>query len=329
VFARIKEWQYAVVPANQVITPNKALGLSTFLGVDGHAATAEIRPTPSYNIRRHLYDIAYGLVTTDAYLRRYPKWKDVRMVALPYVGQEALGGHIHATLFVMDPTMWKLQLTNRVYLRDFDIYNPQAPTTPANQSITNMCVKHLEDINAERTVTPDLFGRVLNYLLAPFERWIQPWHSRIRRNHNYGTETGGDLIRYSYLPRPERMPKFNDWAYLHFEYRLPSTWLANPWLAYAYLGLAKFSLLNWDTIVPLIRGRDTSTDVRAASSEPDNGRFWQIFIDRWREIRGKRMLESADLHELDTVFDFLRDSREQIFAPYAGIQIDAWRKLLE
>src|SRR5437773_4192687 len=81
VFARIVEWQPHIIPANILITNNKTQGLASFIGCDGHPATAELRPPPAHNVRRHMYDIASALVAIEDFLKKRPSFKDLKMVA--------------------------------------------------------------------------------------------------------------------------------------------------------------------------------------------------------------------------------------------------------
>ena len=89
----------------------------------------------------------------------------------------------------------------------------------------------------------------LGYLMGPLENWTQPWPGRLARNNRYGPAMG-DPIRWLTTDRP-KMDKYDKWGFIHFEYRVPSTWLQHPWLAYAYLAMTKFTWLNWDLVVPL------------------------------------------------------------------------------
>src|SRR6266498_3732897 len=119
-----------VMPANYMITANKTIATRAFIGTDGHATTAEMRPNPSHNVGRHLYDIAYGLHETAKWLEKHKRYTKVFMTAQPFVFDEPLGGHIHCSFFLDEPLTKQVQALNRSYHGDRIVaFDPQQPAT--------------------------------------------------------------------------------------------------------------------------------------------------------------------------------------------------------
>lgn len=192
--------QGKVVPAP---TFTGTADLHSFIGVDGHNATAELRPKPWFNVKRALLDLAVGIHYAHQASQDYSP--TTRLVALPVVLNEVLGGHIHASYFAPDGA------------------------------------------NEHSSVW---FASVLGKLLIPLEASLQPFELRSQRNMRYGI--GRDVVRPGESSTPKVLPRtIRYWCYRHLEYRMPSSWLHHPILAYLYLGLAKFSLLNPDVVSEL------------------------------------------------------------------------------
>src|SRR5207253_1065765 len=101
-------------------------------------------------------------------------------------------------------------------------------------------------------ISMKVWSQALDTLLLPFEAWIQPWWLRVERNNKYGN--GADNVRMGMATRPN-MPLYKDWAFVHYEYRLPSTWLVHPTLAYVYMALVKLCAMNWPLIQALTKDR--------------------------------------------------------------------------
>jgi len=350
VFSAVKEWNHTIVPATDVITHNKAFGLTTFIGLDGHAQTAELRPTPSYNVRRHLLDIASAISSIDDYLKRNKKWRDagVNIYAHPYVKNEPLGGHIHFSFFLNDPLVAELQRCNYVFGQGgWQQHNPTMPYSGSGAIVQAKMEQVGLAINKRETMSPANFLIAMNYLLVPLEHWVQPWATRINRNTKYGT-AAGDPVRMMYSTRPE-MPKYDNWAYLHYEYRVPSTWLVHPWLAYTYFALAKLTVLNLGPIMKMaltpenkkidkeekknvigaLGGIPAPTAVIKSLEEPQNETFLQSLRDRLYAVEQlPKLNRSADLDSLQLALRYLAANREIWFNPYYPVAVEAWRKLI-
>ena len=330
VFGEIKEWSQFLVPADQLITKNRQKGLSAFIGTDGHMATAELRPTPAHNIRRHLFDIATALVTIDDYLKDHKTRKNLVMIAQPFVKNEALGGHIHISFFVNNPDIRDLLRYNYIYGTDsFVAFDRNSQASPPSMSLSKQmfAVEALASVN--RTPTPFVFVKVMNYLLRPFECWVQLWSSRISRNRlraSDGSHYGDEFdIRWLASERPA-MPKYHDWAYLHYEYRIPSTWLTHPWLAYAYLALTKLVVLNYEKITDLVivdHQRLTVTDVH-----PANDKFKDIFMERLAKVLSGSYKVTNDIEDLGHAINIISENRLNWWSPAIGVFMKDWRELL-
>lgn len=322
-FGTHSEWKTSTMPANNVITNNRALGLTTFIGLDGHPATAELRPPPARNVRRHLYDIAHGLVELQSSLAAREKLSKLRMFALPVVGGEPLGGHVHASLWIDDPTMKQLQDANYLYMRQWVLLDERRRAADStSREVRALMARHVSEIEQGKAFSIGMFERVMNYLLVPFEFWVQPWHSRVDRNARYGR--GNDNVRRVPSERPV-MPRYADWAYVHFEYRVPSTWLVHPYLAYAYLALAKLTLLNFERLAQLTNGT-TKGDIPRSLAEPANGKYQQTLLDRLTALRKtEKFRSSADTNNLDAILDACGKERLRWFTTGA-VDTEAWRR---
>lgn len=324
-FCRVTEWTHTVVPATDVITANKALGLTTFIGLDGHAATAELRPSPAHNVWQHVHELAYAMARIEEYLRTNKKMKakDVRMFAQPYIGSEPLGGHIHVSAFVEDADMKAAQdknLTLNQHTGQWQAINGNVPAGSVSGlgSVLERLASRAANGEAMTSVN---FGRTMDYLLLPFERWSQPWHGRLKRNSKYGANA--DTVRIASSPRPA-MPKFTNHAYVHYEYRMPSTPLVHPMLTYAYLALAKLTLLNWEKLSEIALKHPTAP--LPNSSEPDNQKSWQQFKDRLAGLEKTGLRITTDLKQLRPALTTIGDEREKWFNPFNPVNVEAWRK---
>lgn len=330
-FARVLEWTPIVVAASKIITANKERGLASFIGVDGHPATAELRPPPAHNIKRHLYDIAVALDATDTYLKKRKDTRDVIIIGQPIIAQEPLGGHIHITMFVNDPIHKALQDANYMLgSAGFTPLDPNRLQTPLTPDLRAKLDAHAVSSSAGETISPGRFNEVMAYLILPLECWAQPWSSRVARNSRYGP-TAGDPVRWMVTPRPD-MPKFNAWAYVHYEYRVPSTWLAHPWLAFAYFALAKIAAVNFSLLAPIARKHFKERippRTLGGVPVPLNDAYYEQLTDRLTNLRDNTAaLFTRDTAELPKALDFIRDHRERWFSTPTSVDMIAWRSLL-
>mgnify|MGYP001575345388 FL=1 len=326
VIGRVQEWTTLVVPASEIISSNRGAALQSFIGTDGHPSTAELRPPPAHNIRRHLMDIAAALDAVDIVLKaRQHQYPGLTMFASPVVGGETQGGHIHVSAFVNHPGAIVAERRNLVYTgTDFTTLsdNRGAPgERPLTSSEALALQEYAQLAYQDGLFTSNTFSLAMNYLLVPFERWIQPWFARISRNGSYGGE--GQEVRWTAGPRPS-MPRFYEWAYYLFEYRTPSTWLTHPWLAYAYLALTKLTILNFEQARELALNRAVIPPL--SGREPKNAVWGKEFADRYANTT--RFKFTNDIKQLEEAIQICAKERERWFAPNTPIHIDAWRKLL-
>mgnify|MGYP001589654375 FL=1 len=324
-FVDRQEFRPTIYAANSVITAGRAVALNTFIGTDNHQTTAEMRPGPAHNIGRHLYDIAYGLHETDKWLAGHKRYNTLKMTAQPVVLDEPLGGHIHCSLFVDEPLTKFAMSTNRVYKNDRLVaYDPTQPTTPLTSDATEKLTKYAKLAYDHQLLTGEVFGQVMDHLCWPFECAVQPWWDRVRRNGRYGALAGtGEKVRQN-ASYPQNASKYKDLAYLHYEYRSPSTWLVHPWLAYAYLALGKLSILNLSLILEQLG----KPKLPKLTTSPMNDELREIFNRRLQVIKTKGRW-SRDIRDLEQVVDACFANRAAWFEiPGQPIDIDAWRRLL-
>ena len=323
VFGQTKEFVTMVVPASDVVGGRE---LTAFIGTDGHPSTAELRPPPAHNIRRHLMDIGAALDMVDLVLKRQVKYPGLNMYAHPVIGSDPLGGHIHVSVFLNNLGAWCAQQANLMHNgSDFTFLDGRdAPNTADWSDRMREVITSYSQLAARREIfTSYTFGQVMSYLLRPFENWIQPWFSRAQRNGSYG---GSDLdVRHTSSSKP-KAPLFSEWAYYHFEYRIPSTWLTHPLLAYAYLSLTKLLMLNFTKVLPL------ALQAKLPPPNPNRGSYndeWQaIFVTRLRALLALNPIITNDIKQLETAIQTCSEQREMWFTPGTPIQVDAWRKLL-
>lgn len=329
--ASFKEFDLQILPASALISNNKSVALNSFIGTDGHNNIGELRPRPCHNIRQHLYDIASGLIAIDEYIHRR-KLINTAIYANPDINGETLAGHIHMSFFVDEPATVAALRAGRIMGMDGTLVNsltcgmntPPAPPPPIE--LIPILAAYAEQAAANELVTPLVMATTMGYLLKPFEWWIQPWHARVRRNRYYGL--GRDEIRWQQDGNPITRPKLAGYAWLHFEYRTPSTWLVHPWLAYTYLALAKLTMTNWQLIQRLLTDKKLMRDVAFSSPEPGNEEAEKLFRERWRGFLSGGGRITRDATHIVRSLEMCADNREDWFSNHGKIQTEAWRGLL-
>ena len=325
------EFEFKTIPAYKLISNNKQLTLNSFIGTDGHNSIGELRPRPSHNIRQHLYDIAAAIITIDEHIKIRKDLKHISIYATPELGGETLAGHIHISFFVDDPLTKQALLATRIQSLNGALINGHVCglNTPSPPPITNpftvaMLAEYAEEAAAERLVTPLVVARSMSFLLDPLELWLQPWFSRKRRNHTYGL--GNDVVRWQQDGRnPLTRPKLVNYAWMHFEYRTPSTWLVHPWMAYVYLALVKLTMVNWP-LIQTIRN-DPTGGFNPMTVEPKNNEAKALFMRRWSLFKEKGRI-TRDASYIERAIRACGDNREEWFSNYGKIRVEAWRGLL-
>jgi len=189
----------------------------------------------------------------------------------------------------------------------------------------SLIARYVEEAEAGRLLTPRVFAQGMSFFLDPLEWWLQPWHSRIRRNRHYGT--GNDIVRWQQDGlNPLTRPKLADYAWMHFEYRTPSTWLVHPSLAYTYLALAKTTMVNWQLIQELqVKLPDS---VRSMTPEPQNASAATVFLERWNYFKSHKGRITRDALYLDRAIQTCANSRDDWFSTHGKVRVEAWRGLL-
>src|SRR5512144_3157417 len=99
-FVRRADLDFIITPACDILGKDKNKTTSSFIGTDNRPVLAELRPTPSHNLKRHLYDIAYALSVSQKYVDE--KRAGHFLFATPHLHHETLGGHIHISGFIDD-----------------------------------------------------------------------------------------------------------------------------------------------------------------------------------------------------------------------------------
>lgn len=327
-FVRRADFDWIITPAYEILGRDKAKTTASFIGTDSRPVIMEIRPNPARNLKRHLYEIAYALNKAQEYVDASSKWKGLALMAHPHLLGENLGGHIHVSMFLRGPMYQKMKDNG---------YTFQSPANPGVLAYSNRGPARGEV--PDDAYGPADWGAAMNYLLMPFEKWVQPWVAREQRNGAYGSEDGHDLVRIG----TSKPPKWeHNGHYVHWEYRLPSTWLRHPWLAYAYLGLAKLSALNMEEVsklafkekpprrkkqATLAVGGDAPTQFHAIK-EGDPVEFGKMFRERLARLMTGRPRFSSDIRNLLDVVMRCGTEREAWFSKASAVDVAAWRKML-
>ena len=312
-FGYTHEWTWQRVNATVFLQGENRL--TNFIGTDGHASTAELRPRPSHNLGRILGDLAFAL----SMCHKRAAVEKQGLFAAPLIEGESLGGHIHLSFSVDDAA--QVNLLRRGWYHD----GTRLVTLGATTSLEDFTglQECLYKVVIGNAVSPLLVTAQLDYLLLPLEYWLQPWYHRLQRNRSYGV--GGDVMRIGHTMVPPS-PGSSEVRW-HLEYRRPSTWLQHPAVAFAYLGTAKIVLLNWEKIRENIRW--PPDPVPPGPAKPDNERWFHVFSDRLSHLMTKTPTLTPDLHNYrETVLGLLREKRNEILNPTLPIDIEAWRRLV-
>ena len=346
-FVKLADGVPYLTNANTVICGNEGKAITSFIGTDNHAATAELRPSPANNIHRIIMDVAHGMSYTGDWLAKKRRFQDLRIIAQPYVCDEPLGGHIHTSMFVRDPDLVAIRAANQIYRGYHCITYDKSYQT---HSLSDALVSKLHDRGLTDTMfTPDQYVRVMEWLLGPFERWFQNWGMRYQRNAKYGPSAGDPYRVNITVPPPGIAARFADSCYFHFEYRVPSSWLTHPLIACAYLGLAKLTMLNYDHILKLVtspvkkKEKATTTaqllglsatawgdmPIAASPPVPDNETERKLFHERLKKLfmdHSPRV--TSDIDDLARVLAKIETMRDKWVSPTSTADLPAWKALV-
>lgn len=337
-FVKRADLDFIITPACTILGKDKAKTAASFIGCDNRPVIAEIRPSPSRNLKRHMYDLAYALHTAQQYIGSKHTGHD--LLAIPTLHNETLGGHIHVSGFIDDP-IW-LEVRNYGYTWD-----PKHGLLPVHPG-ANMPDSRMREVvpmfQQGTIITPFIWGQIMNWLLEPFENWIMPWTQRQFRNKHYGGAKHPDVVRLGVSKAPFTTEKT---SYVHWEYRLPSTWLVHPHLAYAYLALAKLTILNFrlfaeawtdsksgskpeiDGDLPVPMGQNGEPLYNfTPMSEAANDKFMRAFADRVTALKRERLVITPDIADVFRAVEACAKARENWFARTTPINVEEWRRLL-
>lgn len=361
VLAVYNEGSYMIVPANDVMGSNKEKTTASFIGTDNHPATAEVRPPPSHHIKQHLAYLAAGLDMVEKYLIADKRFRETILLSSPWECEKPLGGHIHVSF--TDPEDNFIDT-----LRDINLWwngsniKKMVENLPAGTVSTEYVDALRNAIHSGSVLGATTVGRTLDWLLAPADMWLQPWHKRRKRYVSYGP--GADTMRPGISHRPK-----GTLGYHHWEYRLPSTWLVHPWLAYSYLALAKLVMVNWTLVVdhikynyyasklcpdvaesaempPLLAEADPQPTLAATLSYPgtgqpvsftppppppqpttptNNNKYERVLLQRIADLKKAGAVFTNDVRDLLPALEYCSKHRDA-WVKNPEIRIDEWRR---
>lgn len=258
-----------IYPAERLVGTDRELRLAAWVGTDGHAATAEIRPGPAHNVTLHLYKIADAMAQTERFLQEQNHPLDA--VAQPLYNHETMGGHIHISGWYNGPLTCQMVNQHGLVIAagkpTLVRANPNFDLDPASQRNFQAVVK----AGMEMDLT-EIIAKV-HYLVGPLDHAL---FGAVRNQRWVNNPQVKDMWR---IPTGYT-PPFPDSrrAYLRIEYRYPSTFLHSPLMAYCYFGLAKLALLNWRLI-----GVTKISDAMPAERHREWNEYQQLL--RQNEIR--------------------------------------------
>lgn len=309
-----EDFEFQTQNANRALFGGAGANGAAFIGLDGHAFTAELRPPPARNINLLLYHIAQGLLTTQEFLnRQHPGHV---LLARPKINDETMGGHIHLSFYPETPPIQhEVAARYGYFMRDGVVLHRDGVVLPRG---TAREIQELVLNEAGQMFDLGVFTRKLNWLVLPLEYWAQPWFSRRNRNAQYG---GPNDVRVTTHPATKWPPMGGmdkKYPYMHVEYRAPSTWLVHPRLAYLYLSLAKVVVLNYDSVP------SSHMNWNARHETPGNDRFRDMLLEHWHS---RTWRQSADTRAIDQNLLWLSENRAALWRPNVGVDIEAWRGL--
>lgn len=323
---------YSIVPASSILGENKEKTSLSFIGLDSRPILGELRPEPFRNIKRHLYELAFGLDSIETFLNK--EHPSVKVLAYPSLHAESLGGHIHASFFMENPLLAKWAKQGFTIRADGCLVGAISPPGAMLDAYAN----ELEDGNF---FIPYTWVKYMNWLLLPFENGVQPWVARVQRNAHYGHEGSGDTVRLGTSKPPKYMTNppswLNDSIYVHWEYRLPSTWLHHPCIAYVYLALAKLTMLNLRHVMhavqeyraPLPKMENTKNYHNYRQIPPSrNAEYFATLRSRLDALYRDDPNLTKDLQPLHRAIDKCEEKRREWYYNTVPIDIQAWRKIL-
>jgi len=323
-----------LVPAYMVVarTLEKTPLLKSYIGTDNHPATAELRPRPVNDIRIMLSEMSHAIVTIDRYCQRSPNLRRLKMYAQPWLRSpeghenqdgEHLGGHIHSSVFVDDPDLYALYASGAVFTEGVESKMSWVNSQPLSLPTVSLA-KIIQSIETrmytkEHIYTPLTYVNVLGWLMLPLEHWVQDWDLRLVRNTHYGAGFDGSVRVKSSVPPLELTSRYPTSAYLHYEYRVPSTWLVHPCIAYAYLALVKTCLVNF----PLL-----ANTIEVCKAPSSNLGAYDLLCHRMNTL-GPSLRLTRDSASLPVAIRRIRENYQTWCRPNTPVFTDAWKSLLD
>lgn len=316
-----------LLSAEVLVGGDKDLRLQSFIGTDGHANTAELRPAPCHNVYWHMLKIADGLASVNQAMRFYSNKREHPIVAVaqPSLGPgETMGGHVWISLWYNSPIsaqvvhsgglLWSNDIQDYINPRQISPFRIERLSQGSLQRYTDLAKSGDE-------LSLDLCWKKLHYLLHPLEMMLYGSH----RQHRSGSGVRDPYVRVpdSHSASDAAAHK-KDHAYIRFEYRFPSTWLQHPTLAFAYLGLAKLAVLNW-SVLPNLKLLNENNVI--AGTIPQGQRA------SWAELLKRRLSLVQEDKNFRTTRDLrgLTDALAELYNVKlrfpALINFDAWASL--
>lgn len=312
----------AVVNAQSFITGIDGQGDvgSSFIGCDGHYTTAELRPPPAHNVTWHLMYIANAM----GHIRKN-LGTSTRMIAQPSFRGETMGGHIWTSMF------YRSELSHRAvnvagYVhngREMVASKQSLPRRMSSEQVDQAVRAYKNAVAEGRELNLATCWAKLHYLLGPLEKAL--FGGRRHRRDQSTSDLYSARLPNGAGPDSEALISRPGEAYIRFEYRYPSTALSHPKIAYAYFGLAKLAVLNWDGVPVAHNNKDFAFEEFRGTSEADSGGLLRSRLSLVSKSEGFRI--TPDLRRLGPVLDEIL--AKGYIPPRAPlfVDFDAWAQL--
>ena len=313
-------------PADKVVGGEKEVRMRSFIGTDGHANTAELRPPPCHNVYWHMIKIADALKVVRAGMVEETKklGRPVVAIAQPSLGpEETMGGHIWFSMWYHSKLSAKVcNKAGMIYYPDHgEALNFRMIQGKKRERLSGSELQEYTDrARQDQELSVDLPWRKLHYLIWPLELML------------FGTARGdrAGQVRDKFFRFPDNLTPQDlaymreDAAYIRQEYRIPTSWLSHPMLAYGYLGLAKLALQNWYVLPD--RQSMAAADIAMREVQSSNHTRWGAELVRRLDLvlDHKNVKVTKDLRNLREAMGIL--TKTKLRYPCL-INFDAWADL--
>ena len=313
-------------PADKVVGGEREVRMRSFIGTDGHANTAELRPPPCHNVYWHMIKIADALKVVRAGMAEESRKLDrpVVAVAQPSLGpEETMGGHVWVSMWYHSKLSAKI--CNKAGMIFYPDHNEALSfrliSGKKRERLTGGELQDYTDrARMDQELTVDLPWKKMHYLIWPLELML------------FGTarQDRSANVRDKYFRFPDSLTPQDlacmreDAAYLRFEYRIPTSWLSHPMLAYGYLGLAKLAIQNWYVLPD--RSSMFQADQAMRETQSSNHTKWAAELLRRLDLvlEHKNARVTKDLKNLREAINIL--TKTKLRYPCL-INFDAWADL--